>query len=83
MPNGSEMLNDLEFDKQIKEMTDRGLMEFTARQLYEHCEESNIRDGKIKALEDRDKKFAGAVGGASGLLGAAIIAVLNYFTGKS
>jgi len=35
MPNGKELINELQFDKLIKEKDDRTLLEFTARQTLE------------------------------------------------
>ena len=72
MPNGRYILNDLEFEKQIKEMSDRELMEFSARLGYTNC----IR---IQSLENRSKKAMGATAGIAGILGVAIASVIDYF----
>ncbi len=73
MPNGGYVLNDLKFNNEIRAMSDRDLMEFTAKLSYGNA----IR---ISSLESRGKKTIGAIGGASALLGATIVAVLDYIT---
>lgn len=35
--NGKDILNEIDFDKEIAGMDDRRLMEFTARQIYVQC----------------------------------------------
>ncbi len=78
MPNGKELVNELDFEKQIKEMDDRGLLEFTARQVYETCEITKKHSGRIKTLEDGSKKISTISGSISGGLTAAMIAVADY-----
>ncbi len=72
MPNGRYILNDLEFEKQIKEMSDRELMEFSARLGYTNC----IR---IQSLENRNKRTMTVSGGIGGVIGVAIASVIDYF----
>ena len=72
MPNGRYILNDLEFDKEIKAMGDRELMEFTAKLSYSNA----IR---IISLEGKNRKAMGAVGGAGALIGVAIASLIDYF----
>ena len=72
MPNGRYILNDLEFEQQMKEMSDRELLEFTARLGYTNC----IR---VQALERRNKRTMAASGGAGGIMGVAIAATIDYF----
>jgi len=72
MPNGKYILNDLQFDKEIKEMPVRELLEYTAKLSYSNA----IR---ITSLESSKKKTSGVVGGASGLIAAAIVAMIDYF----
>ena len=80
MPNGKELVNELDFEKQIKEMDDRGLLEFTARQVYETCEITKRHSSRIKTLEDGSKKVSTITGGISGGITAVTIAVIDYFT---
>lgn len=72
MPNGRYILNDLEFDKEIKDMTDRQLMEFSARLSYSNA----IR---IISLEGRNKRTMGAIGGVGAIIGAALASAIDYF----
>jgi len=72
LPNGRYVLNDLEFDKEIKAMSDRDLMEFTAKLSYGNT----IR---ISTLEGRSKRTMGFIGGIGAISGAAIASVLDYF----
>ena len=71
MPNGKYILQDLEFESQIKEMGDRDLMEFTAKLSYSNA----IR---IFKLEARDKKTLGLTGGIGVFIGGIIIGVMEY-----
>lgn len=72
MPNGKYILNDLEFNKQIREMNDRNLMEFTAKLSYSNA----IR---IISLEGQNKKRLGFTGGVGVFLGGLIIGLIEYF----
>lgn len=81
MPDG--MLNEAEFENEMKEMSDRQLIEFTARQVFgihTNCKKEDIR---IKALESRDKKTFGLSGGAGAVFGGIMVAIIDYFTKKS
>ena len=80
MSNGQEMLDDLELEKRISELDDRGLQEFTARQVYETRKDVSSNTRRIKCLETRNKKTFAITGGIGSVIGAAIIAVINYFT---
>lgn len=53
MPNGKEILNDLDYEKQITTMSDRALLEFTARQLFEHCEQQKGLTVDIEGLKKK------------------------------
>ena len=80
MPNS--ILTAAEYKNEIRSMSDRGLSEFIAQQLYEHCQNEESLAERVGALEGHDKKFAGAVGTAGGVFGGAIIAVLNWLSTK-
>jgi len=72
MPNGRYILNDLEFNKEIRAMSDRDLLEFTTKLAYSNA----IR---ITSLESRNRKTMGVIGGVGGVIGAAIAATIDYF----
>ncbi len=74
--------NELEFEKLIKDMADRQLLEFVARQSYDICQQVASDNKRIKDLENGDKKQASIIGGISGTLTAIIIGVINYFMNK-
>ncbi len=71
-PNGRYILNDLEFDREIEEMSDRKLAEFSAKLGYSNA----IR---ITKLENRGKRSMGAAGGAGVLIGGIIAGVFEFF----
>ena len=73
------MLNDAEFENEIREMSDRQLSEFTARQVLGLCKRIKGNEGRITSLEGRSKKAFGITGGISGALGAAVVALIDYF----
>ena len=79
------MLNDAEFENEIKEMSDRQLGEFTARQVYIVSKQCIDYDGRITELEKAPatKKQTLATGGISGGVMAVIIGIIEYFTLKS
>lgn len=79
MPNG--ILSEAEFENEIKNLSDRQLSEFVARQVYDICKQREAEDKRIAVLEGRDKKFAGALGGVSGAVGAILVSVIDYFVG--
>ena len=79
----NELLDDLEFEKRITDpkLSDRGLMEFTARQVYECNKEISGHGKRIKSLESRDRKQFGVSGGIGGIIGSAIAALIYFFRG--
>jgi len=80
--NGQHFMDDLELEHSIKTMDNRELLEFTARQSYDTCVKVGINDNRITKLENKDKKTASLIGGTSGIIGAAVVAVLNWLTTK-
>ncbi len=79
MPNGKYVLNDLDFEKRISGMGDRGLLEFVARQNYETCSRCEKHDKRITSLENQNRKISGIFGGIAGLISAVVIGIINYF----
>ena len=78
-PNGRYVLNDLEFEKQIKEMSGRQLLEFTARQTYDVSILARSNEGRVVKLENRDRKIFGATGGIGAVFGVIIASIIDYF----
>ncbi len=70
MPNGQEMINDMEFEKSLSRLTGDELTRFVARQLYIHCKE----DRKLT------KKTLGFTTGAASMVGAVVVSLVNYFS---
>ena len=72
MPDGKEILNELEFEERLRGFDDRGLMEFTARQVYGISDTLRDHNERIGDLEGRDKKTFGFVGGIAGFIGTVV-----------
>ncbi len=79
MSNSKNILSDLDFEKHISELSDRGLIEFVARQQYDMAKLCPIHDKDIKSLQNKNNKMLGAVGGIGALIGGAITGTLDYF----
>lgn len=80
MPNGRYFLNDMEFEQHIKNLSDRELLEFTARQTYDVSIVAGSNKKRIGKLEGQSNKRSGVIGGGGAMIGAAIVAVINHFT---
>ena len=78
----SEIINDLEFEAHIKGMTNRKLLEFNSRQIYDVCQVVVEHGNRITAVEKRSNKIIGAAGAIGTGIGAGVIAIISYFTGK-
>jgi len=78
MPNGRYILNDLEFEKEITNMTDRQLLEFTARQTYDVCILAGKNEKRIAKLENRNLKLNGIIGSIGALIGASIMSGIDF-----
>ena len=79
MPNGRQVLNELEFERSISNLKDRELLEFVARQNYDTIAKLDKHNTRIAALENDSKRISGIFGGVAGTITAAVIAVINYF----
>jgi len=82
MPNNKSFLNDFELERHIKLMGDRDLLEFTARQAYDTCKLVAKHEKRIVALETRSNRITGIAGGIGTMIGAAILAMLNWFVNR-
>lgn len=79
MPNGKEMLNEMEFTQRIKKMPDRELSEFTALQVWEACSTLQNHDTRLLKVEKRSRRIVGWIGTAGVLIGAIVVGVIDYF----
>ena len=82
MANRTEFLDDLELERRLANMSDRDLLEFTARQTYDVCNLAGSNERRIISLEKKGNKFMGSIGLVGAFIGAIIVTVINYFTGK-
>ena len=80
MPNGKEMLGDLEFEQRIGELSDRELQEFTARQIFEARKVGADHEERIAGLEGRSRKAFMFSGGAGTFVGGIIVGIIDFFT---
>ena len=78
----SEFLNDLEFEEYIKEMTSRKLLEFNSRQIYDVCAVVARHEKRITSVEKKSNRIIGTAGMIGTGIGASVVAVINYFSGK-
>jgi len=81
MPNGYDLINEINFRESIKRMEDRELSEFTALQVYETCILVQKNDKRITTLENRDKRWAGIGAGIGAVFAVLFYAILNFFRG--
>lgn len=80
--SSNEFISDMQLEERLQAMNDRQLLEFTARQVYDVTGVVGKHDKRIKVLEGRGKKETGITGGLGAVVGAAVVAVVNYFTGR-
>ncbi len=74
--------SDLQVEQQIKEMPDRELMEFTARQVYSVCSTVRSHGQRIERLEGRANKMTGLAGGIGTAIGAALVALFSHLNNR-
>lgn len=82
MSNKTSFLNELELEEHLREMSDREIIEFTARQTYDVCNLASSNERRIVTLENKGNKVTGIVGGAGTFVGAAITTLINFFVNK-
>ena len=78
-PNGQFMLNEMDFEQQIRNMKDRELLEFVARQTYGVYILAGENRNRIKGLESQRHKAFGLTGGAGAFFGAAVAVLADWF----
>ena len=79
MQNGHGILNELEFEKHIAELDDRGLIEFVARTQYDMAKLCPVQDKRLSKLESRSRKQIGASGGVGAVFGGLVMGAIDYF----
>ena len=77
---GNDMLNDMDLENQMSELGDNlpELVKFNVRQTFALSKSVVSHEKRIKDLEGRNNRFFGAVGGASGILGAAFVKAIDF-----
>ena len=80
MPNG--MNYELDYEKRIREMPDRQLLEFVARQALEITGKCSVYDKQIASLEEGNRKASSISGGISGTITGVVIGLISYFTNR-
>jgi len=75
---GMNFLDDMELERQLGDMSDRELNEFTAHQVYQVCNLAQSNERRIVNLEKRSNKFIGLVGTIGAFLGALIVGGLDF-----
>ena len=78
----NEFLNELDFEAKIKGMTNRKLLEFTSRQVYEVCSTVALHEERLDKVEKKSNRIIGTAGIIGTGIGAGVIAVMNYFTSR-
>ncbi len=75
----NQINSELEFEKLIKELPDRELLEFVARQNYETCSQIATQDNRLKDLESGNKKASSISGGITGAIAGIVMGIIGYF----
>ena len=81
MADEIDMLEDAEFENEMKAMGEDqlALIQYNTRQTFKISKVVVSHESRIKAVEKRDRKVMGFVGGASAIFATAIAATLDYF----
>ncbi len=80
--NGNSMNTKMEFESRMDSMSDRDLLEFNARQLFDICDLSAKHESRITKIEKQDRKIASISGAIGGTITGIFAAAVNYFTNK-
>lgn len=84
MTNGTNFLNDMEFENQLNEYGDDqlALTRFIARQQWQMSKSCSAHNERLCSLEKRDRKILGFTGGIAAIIGAVIVSIINFFVSK-
>lgn len=82
MPNGENLLNDMEFEQRLTELEGDELTKFLARQLYAHCKSEAGHGSRIGALESRDRKVFGYIGALGTFVGGLAVGLINFIMNR-
>ncbi len=82
MSNGDEMLKDMEFENQLRELGDDqpGLIRFVAREQFKTSKVQKSYGKRIKSLESKNKKIFGFAGAFGAVIATAVTAVFDYLS---
>ena len=75
-------VDNLEFEAHIKKMTNRKLLEFNSRQIYEVCSTVALHEQRLHDVEKKSNRIVGTAAAIGTGIGALVIAVISYFTSK-
>lgn len=81
MPN--RLVDTMEFESRMAEMSDRQLVEFVAREVVATCRRCENHNKRLVNMEDGAKKTSSIAGAITGGLTAAIVGIINYFAGRN
>ena len=79
MSNGKKILNELEFEQHIANLSDRGLIEFVSRQQYDMSLICPVHSKEIEKLKSRTRKEIGASGGIGVFVGGIVMGIIDHF----
>jgi len=79
MPSGKEMLNEMEFRREIAQLEDRELSEFIALQTWEIAGVQSDHGNRIYRLEKKSRRITGWVGTVGVLIGAIVVGIIDFF----
>ena len=77
-----EILNKLDFEAKIKKMTNRKLLEFNSWQIYDNNLVVSRHEKRITSVERKSNRIIGTAGMIGTGIGASVVAVINYFSGR-
>lgn len=77
------IINDLDFEKRIKDLPDRQLIEFIARQTLEITGKCKQYDKDIDSLKSGDRRASTIAGSVSGTITSILIGIANYLLNRS
>ena len=78
MPNGQTFMEGLKLEEHLRGMSDREVLEFTARECYQTAKLVGFNSIRITKLEKRSNKIIGLAGGIGTTIGAMLVGVIDY-----